>query len=352
MPRCTPAEHLIDPCLCRLIDCQIDASERGQACREEVVALRMADAVTTSQGLVLVEGCSLLETLAKEICVREFNRCKGKEESASQPHSPLSDDDKAELQRTFRQTTTTTARVMAVVETIEEKVPNITKPLRLVKKASKSMGIAVAGMARISAVVKEMADDPPDPNFGAVPRPVPPKIPLLQPDPELGDAVPAGNDLIVELARAAGLSRAMSTAINRFQGAVAAGDNSAQSRQLEAARQFARDWAEALSEAASRRTVLIGLFSELGVGNFAAAMPDVIEIRHRIITVGWPKSVSDRLAQFGLKGQARKELLDVLTVALHDVQALTRTLKELFVDAPFLTQERKLAKLLSGFSSG
>jgi hypothetical protein len=144
------------------------------------------------------------------------------------------------------------------------------------------------------------AADPPDPEFDTSPDADPPTVPAIVATGRTGvtPSIAASlNAMLRNQLVGVGVSRALVTTLNRASGAHLAGDANAQGRQLEAAKQYAGEFAVVISEAAKFRRAVAAQLTREGF-----ALTQTLDIaratRRDVISNGFPEPFPSTLARF------------------------------------------------------
>lgn len=339
MPRCTLEERIIDLCLCDFRDCQLDVAAVAHNARVFVVE-NSPDPIPVPVALALLKAIKAVEKIGYEECITDLAHCRGIESVPLKPYSPQQ---KAVLKNSsdvsWRHGV---ARIITSIA-IREAGPS--------KKGAVAFSIAVFGTALGVAgqKLRDLADDPIDQEYLEIPTPVLINLPDIIEDDFIGDVeVSILNELMKNQARGVSLASSLVSAVNRAQGAEAAGDSDSRDRQLSAAREFSMQWADIIVEAAELRSAAAVALSGLGI-DFSISAQETLQIQSDIVASGWPPEIIDIVALFDVGSERQTAFLRKATSLLNGVPALKGSLGDMFNHPGLAAQEGELIAVLREF---
>jgi hypothetical protein len=193
--------------------------------------------------------------------------------------------------------------------------------------------------------------DPIDPNFTEVPVPSFPKLPPVRPVPNTGltaSVADAANAATANQAEAIGLLNALVIALNRSDGAAEAGDASAERRQLNAARDFAKKIGNALKHAAPLRSALARKWTGPDL-DFSISKRDGLKLCDELMINGFPSPFLDALKKLGVRGKDRDALCCNLIGTLGKLENFPK-FRDLLKDRKLRATEAGLTRTFQQFS--
>jgi hypothetical protein len=163
--------------------------------------------------------------------------------------------------------------------------------------------------------------DPLDTNYTAVAQPVAPAVaPLAAGGSVTQLEAGAFNSWQTNLAQSAGYATALTTALNRAQGAATVGDSSWETAQMNAAVQFEAQLASLMDQELSLRSNVAAQFESGGFPAITVTTNDAINLQLQIITNGLPAGLLDAFTTLGVDSTTISNIQDTLLTA--DVDAL------------------------------
>jgi hypothetical protein len=81
-------------------------------------------------------------------------------------------------------------------------------------------------------------------------------------------------------------------------------------------------------------------------------MTEALRLRSEILASGWPTSIRDTLANYGMSGQLQEQALRRMTIGLLDLSALTVTLADMIAAHVLDTPEEEVVVALREFAAG
>jgi hypothetical protein len=160
----------------------------------------------------------------------------------------------------------------------------------------------------------------------------------------------AVNAVQANQALAIGLLNGLLTALNRSDGAAKAGDTSAEQRQLNAARDFAKKAAKAISDGLPLRLTLATQWIDAGL-NFSISERDALKLRNDIVINGFPRQFLDALKKLGLDRTDQDVLLFRLLAKLVNLTGFRETsFQDILMDPAWHAAELRAGSSLNQFS--
>ena len=214
--------------------------------------------------------------------------------------------------------------------------------------------ICEAGTFAIFGAVSNMlARDPQDLNFGAIATSDYPRPLTVKPDSKNGISrtiASALNGVVNNHSRALGNLLALSTSINRAQGAHAAGDARAEARQMSAARTFGRRAAGPLEKGAELRAHAADLIDDQDL-KLSATATEVSNAKSAIAEKGFPKIVEKTIAKYLTRKEDRVNALIILSGAMHKVSNRKMDFMRVLRGTKVASAELRTARALRNFAS-
>jgi hypothetical protein len=226
----------------------------------------------------------------------------------------------------------------------------VTGPAGAVASLFLAASVAYCGWRTVD--LNALVNDPADADFNTISQPEPPTPPVITPANELSAPMAELlNAILTNQAESVGFGGAVVTAINKAGAAEAANDLGARDRQLTASRGFAMEWASVLEQAAPLR----GDAANLAIAAFGSnpiPRTEAILIRSEIVASGWPTSIRDMLANYGMSGQLQEEVLRRMRIGLQDLSAVTVTLADMIAARVLDTSDEEVVVALREFAAG
>jgi hypothetical protein len=343
--RCTAEEWAVIPCDCVLIDCQADYTDDATA-KSKVVMERFSNKeISLSEALEQLDEINIIRKMGYGLCVAEAKRCKGTEDLPIQPFTPRQKTEfRSSSRRSWRH---------AAVRVITYVAWKRAKPHSKWGGVAAAIGIMGTTLAYASERIREVAEDPPDADFTEVAEPIELSIDDVVPDGFPGDL--GAEELtawVTNCLEIVAVSDAMVTALNRAQGAEAAGDETARDQQLAAAHRFAGDWASLLVDGGPLRWCAALVLQSLGANDATLLAGDIYSAQRDVFSNGWPSEVLDILGGLGVEGEQRTAFVEKATSLLNQAPESVTTLIGLLVDDEVETLEAELADDLRAFALG
>jgi hypothetical protein len=344
MPRCTSEERASEipeiVCFCELKDCQIDISTLLHDSNVVIVEQHSSGQILLEEALKQIDLNSNLATAALERCSAKYARCRGEEPLPLRPFTKRQKAGAGIASRRLQNIGFATGVAGLIMMIIPGKA----------KTAGFSIAVLGFSLAHVSRQINDINHDPIDPNFSDVEQPAPINMPKIVHD-EVINELQANtlNNLLKNQANGISLATALGTALNRAQGAAAAGNLDAKNWQLRAARDFALQWANNLMDAPGLRAQAAASLSVLGSDALSVSMKEVLQIRSVITSSGWPNEIDDMLAPLNLIGESRNQFLQEATSSLIDTTAITGNLAGKLIDHDLASQEAEVMDILREF---
>ena len=154
----------------------------------------------------------------------------------------------------------------------------------------------------LAAYYGKLAADPLDPNFTVIPQPIFPSLPAFQPvTGSISDAVANdANALQTNIEQQLGYSLALYTAINRANGAFAAGATDFESQQMAAAAQYAQQLSQLLNAETGLRTQLANDMIASGWPTFTVDANAIFNEEFNLFFFGPPSDLVPTLTALGV----------------------------------------------------
>ena len=153
--------------------------------------------------------------------------------------------------------------------------------------------------------------------------------------------------MLTNQAETIGLLNALITALDRSDGAAKAGDASAEQRQLNAARDFAKKVSSSIKNSASLRLTLA---SKWPAGlDVSISEQDALKFRDGAIINGFPSPFLDQLKKLGIDGLDRDSVLQDIIIEQATPQSIPG-FRALLVDPKWRAADLQLATALTQFS--
>jgi hypothetical protein len=210
-----------------------------------------------------------------------------------------------------------------------------------------ALGFAIsAGLLGLQANIKQkLALDPPDPNFTAIAQPVFPAVPHLTTASGFtqGEAA-ALNALFANEAQAIGLGEALYASINRADGAAEAGNLFWETRQLQAAAQYAGQLKNVWAAQPALLNNVVLAFQAAGFSKTVTAT-DVQKFQNSVAQNGLPGWLVSNLQQLGADGGTINRFR--LSILQQNPQAVAGTFPAKFADPQLLSALSDAAALLA-----
>jgi hypothetical protein len=232
-------------CLCVFRDCQADISAAATKARMAIHDRYLARTMTLEEALSALSNVLHTESDAYVKCSDDHLRCK---EEEPRPRKPLSDSQKAKMKNDSR----SEFLQGVVIGLAGLAVTRIPVPGSVIIGGGVTMiGVAISVASNALATV---ASDPIDENFLEIAEPVPIHLPEVTADEFISEALATAlNELLHNQASGISLGTALSSSLDRLQGAAIAGNIEAENRQLAAARDYALQWADIIRANAGLR---------------------------------------------------------------------------------------------------
>jgi hypothetical protein len=193
-------------------------------------------------------------------------------------------------------------------------------------------------------------NEPIDPNFSKIPVLSIPRLLVVRPVRNSGlsaSVARAANAVLTNQAETIGLMNALITALDRSDGAAKAGDASAEQRQLNAARDFAKKISASIKNSASLRLTLASKWPP-GM-DVAISEQDAQKMRDGAILDGFPSPFLDQLKKLGIDGLDRDSVLQDVIIDLATPRSIPG-FRALLVDPKWRAADLQLASTLTQFT--
>jgi len=218
------------------------------------------------------------------------------------------------------------------------------------------LSLAVTGIVftYVGYKLDQINIDPIDPNFSKVPVPSFPNLPAIRPVRNTGLTISVAQAIDAVIAneeKAIGLLTALRTALDRSDEAAKAGDEGAEKRQLNAARDFAKRVAEVFKQSAPLRSTLATKWKGPGLVS-SISRKDALQTRENIIINGFSSPILDALKTLVVDKTDRDILLHQLIIELANlpVRSLQTGVRDLLRDAKLRAAEGRLIRSFEQFS--
>ena len=169
------------------------------------------------------------------------------------------------------------------------------------QELKKSAASAAISVARLVNTLSEDYLDPPDTNYTVLAQVV---APVVTPLAASGDITPSEADAYnlwqTNLSQSAGYGTALTTSLNREQGAATAGSSYWATTQMNAAVQFESELSALLDQEPELRSNVVSQFQAGGFAGITVTTNDAIRLQLQIITNGLPAGLLDALTGLGV----------------------------------------------------
>ncbi len=175
----------------------------------------------------------------------------------------------------------------------------------------------VAGF--LAQLDKELALDPPDPNFTVIDIPVTPSLPLLSLAPDITqDEVDSFNDLLLNQEKAIGLYHSLITSLNRAVGAYDANNDVYEAKQRSAAAEYSFQLSILMREQAVLLQNWQAALTRAGNAVISISQSDVLNNEINLIKFGLPSTYVQQLQTLGADATTIESIRN-----LHRVQDIS-----------------------------
>jgi hypothetical protein len=245
----------------------------------------------------------------------------------------------------FNRLAATTGIAAAEYASIATFCAAVPSPDPMTKGCAAGAGIGSGLLWLESAIAQLLALDPPDPNFTAIAQPVIPAVPQLTTASGLTQGAAAAlNALFANVAQAIGLGEALYASINRADGAAEAGNLFWETRQLQAAAQYAGQLKNVWAAQPALRNNVVLAFQAAGFSKTITAT-GVQNFQTSVAQNGLPGWLVSTLQQLGADGGTINRFR--LSILQQNPQAVAGTIPAKFADPKLLSALSDAAALLA-----
>jgi hypothetical protein len=176
--------------------------------------------------------------------------------------------------------------------------------------------------------------------------------PVIAPTADLSPGLAvAFNAMLENQALSLGVAGALTTSLDRASAAETAGSTAARDRQLEAARSYARQWAELLRPAGNLRTAVASAMRTEYPWMHGASITDLRVQRDEIWTNGWPQAVYEIAEAYTENSSERDLLLKEMSQRLGFISSFTSSPIDILEARNLGPHEQKTAQVLNRFAA-
>ena len=169
------------------------------------------------------------------------------------------------------------------------------------KELRQSLLAAALGIGALEKTLSENYLDPPDTNYTVLAQVVAPAVTPLAASADITQSeADAYNLWQTNLSQSAGFGTALTTSLNREQGAVTAGSSYWEAAQMSAAVRFEARLAAFLDQEPALRSNVVAQFQADGFPGIMVTTNDAIDLQVQMITNGLPADLLDALTALGV----------------------------------------------------
>jgi hypothetical protein len=204
-----------------------------------------------------------------------------------------------------------------------------------------------------AATALNWVEDPVDNNFKRKAHPKPPKPPVIMPVPGTSLNQEVANTVNVVLenqATVVGIDRALTSSINRAQGAAFAKEPDFEKMQMRNAREYAGQAAQLIGQNANLRRTAANKLRSRGLV-FAVTDDQARKIRSTIIENGIPEQIHNVIQAYGSNVQERDDIEGTFIMSLFGINALKAPFPDTMTPAGLSAAEQSIASALKAFST-